>query len=295
MEPLASRLLACAGGGEESAVDGTAGIASPGIVAGSYRSASVAIPPFTRRLPGLAFYARAASIVWRAGRKAARGPYDDADWSRSSLEIFRALEAVGMRIEIDGVDRFSAVDGACVFIGNHMSTLETFLLPTIIRPTKPVTFIVKKELTDYPVFGHVMRSRDPVLVGRANPRDDLKAVLEGGAQRLRDGISIIVFPQTTRTPVFDPGAFNSIGVKLAKRAQVPVVPIALKTDAWGNGRLVKDIGRINPARTVHFLFGEPLRVNGAGATEHQQVIDFIRRNLLAWGGTVAAEPAATGE
>ena len=150
-----------------------------------------------------------------------------------------------------------------------------------------MTFIVKRELTQYPVFGHVMRSRDPILVGRENPREDLKAVLEGGTQRLQAGISIIVFPQTTRTPVFDPASFNSIGVKLAKRAQVPVVPIALKTDAWGNGRLVKDVGRIDPRREVHFAFGEPLRVQGNGAGEHQQVIDFVRRHLEAWGGTVA--------
>jgi 1-acyl-sn-glycerol-3-phosphate acyltransferase len=201
---------------------------------------------------------------------------------------------VGVRIEIDGVDRFAALEGPCVFVGNHMSTLETFLLPTIIRPFKPVTFVVKRELTDYPVFGHVMRSRDPVLVGRANPREDLRAVLEGGAQRLGAGISIVVFPQTTRTPVFDPEAFNSIGVKLARRAQVPVVPVALKTDAWGNGRLVKDIGRIDPSRTVHFLFGEPLPVRGTGAGEHQQVVDFIREHLLAWGGTVAAAEAPAG-
>ena len=268
-------------------MEGSAGIASPGLAAGAYRSPPFTPPLIARRLPSLAFYARAAPIVWRAGRKASRGPYDDGAWSRSSLEIFRALEAVGVRIEIDGVEGLAGVDGPCVFVGNHMSTLETFLLPTIIRPLKPVTFVVKKELAAYPVFGHVMRSRNPVLVGRANPRDDLRAVLEGGEQRLRAGISVVIFPQTTRTPVFDPSAFNSIGIKLARRAQVPVVPIALKTDAWGNGRIVKDIGRIDPAQTVHFRFGEPLRVTGTGATEQRQIVEFINRSLRGWGGTVA--------
>jgi len=41
-----------------------------------------------------------------------------------------------------------------------------------------------------------------------------------------------------RTVAFDPALFTSIGVKLAQRAGVPVVPLALLTDAWGNGRLV---------------------------------------------------------
>ena len=58
-----------------------------------------------------------------------------------------------------------------------------------------------------------------------------KAVLEGGKQRLQKGISIIVFPQTTRTVRFEPENFNSIGVKLAQRAKVPIIPLALRTDA----------------------------------------------------------------
>ena len=192
-----------------------------------------------------------------------------------------------MQFEITGTDHFSRLEGPCVFIGNHMSTLDAFVLPTIIQPLKPVTFVVKQSLVEYPIFGHLMRSRDPIVVGRTNPREDLKAVLEGGAERLQSGISIVVFPQTTRTALFDPAAFNSIGIKLAKRAQVPVVPLALKTDAWANGARLKDFGRIDPAKTVHFAFGEPLRVQGSGAAEHQQVVEFIRGHLVSWGGTVA--------
>jgi 1-acyl-sn-glycerol-3-phosphate acyltransferase len=111
-------------------------------------------------------------------------------------------------------------------------------------------------------------------------------------ERLQAGISIVVFPQKTRSPLFDPAAFNSIGIKLAKRAQVPVVPLALKTDAWGNGACLKDFGKIDPAKEVHIAFGEPLRVQGSGAAEHQQVVEFIRGNLEAWGGKVAHVPAA---
>jgi len=275
-------------------MSGPDGVASPEFVDGGYRTDRRRPSIFARTLPGLRFYLFAGPIVWLAGHRAGRGDYDDAAWSRSSLAILRALEGAGVRIEITGVDHFRTLDGPCVFVGNHMSTLETFVLPTVIRSWRPVTFIVKKELTDYPIFGPVMRSRDPVVVGRTNPRDDLKAVLEGGTERLRAGISIVVFPQTTRTPVFDPAAFNSIGIKLAKRAQVPVVPIALKTDAWGNGRLFKDIGRIDPAKTVHIEFGAPLRVQGTGAAEHQRVVDFIEERLRVWGGTVANGATATG-
>jgi 1-acyl-sn-glycerol-3-phosphate acyltransferase len=163
-----------------------------------------------------------------------------------------------------------------------MSTLETFVLPAIISQFKDVTFVVKQSLIDYPIFKHVMRSRDPITVGRSNPRDDLKAVLEGGAERLKAGRSIIIFPQTTRTPVFDPGSFNTIGVKLAKKAGVPVIPVALKTDAWSNGRILKDFGRILPSRSVHFAFGKPIRIMGRGNEEHAAIIEFIGSKLKEW-------------
>jgi 1-acyl-sn-glycerol-3-phosphate acyltransferase len=221
-------------------------------------------------------------IVIRASRKARRGRYDRSEWCRSSLEILRALEKAGVRVEVDGIDNFRALDGPCVFIGNHMSTLETFVLPVIIAPIRDTTFVVKQSLVEYPVFKHVMKSRNPVTVGRSNPRDDLKAVLEGGAERLKAGKSIIIFPQTTRTPVLDRNQFNTIGVKLAKRACVPVVPVALKTDAWGTGALFKDFGRIDPAKTVHIAFGKPLEIRDRGSEEHQQIIDFIEGKLKEW-------------
>jgi 1-acyl-sn-glycerol-3-phosphate acyltransferase len=163
-----------------------------------------------------------------------------------------------------------------------MSALETFVLPCIIQPLKDTTFVVKESLIDYPVFGPVMRSRNPVVVGRTNPREDLKAVLNGGTEILSSGRSIVIFPQTTRAPVFNPSEFNTIGVKLAKKADVPVVPIALKTDAWGNGRRLKDFGRIDPSKKVYFSFGKPMRVKNRGVEEHNAIIAYIEEHLKKW-------------
>ncbi len=247
-----------------------------------YRTESRKPSLFARFIPSVAFYASMLRIVMQASSKAKRGNYDTAEWCKSSLAMLRALEQSGIRIEIAGIDNFRSLAGPCVFIGNHMSTLETFVLPTIIAPIKEATFVVKQSLVEYPVFKHVMRSRNPITVGRSNPRDDLRAVLDGGTERLKAGISIIIFPQTTRTPIFIKEQFNTIGIKLAKRAEVPVVPVALKTDAWGNGRLLKDFGRIDPAKTVHFAFGKPLLIRDRGNEEHEQIIDFIRGKLEDW-------------
>jgi 1-acyl-sn-glycerol-3-phosphate acyltransferase len=63
---------------------------------------------------------------------------------------------------------------------------------------------------------------------------------------------------------------------------VPVVPIALKTDAWGLGRRLKDFGPIRPDKRVHIAFGDPLRITGSGKEAHQSVMDFIEKNVSAW-------------
>jgi len=106
---------------------------------------------------------------------------------------------------------------------------------------------------------------------------------------LHAGTSIVIFPQTTRTPAFDPGQFNTIGVKLAKKAGAPVVPIALKTDAWGTGTYLKDYGRIAPSRKAHIAFGEPLRIKDRGAEEHQKIIEFIIGKLAEWNKETTAK------
>lgn len=249
---------------------------------GNYRSPARALAPWRKCCPSLTFYSAMVGIVWRASRLAKQGRYSAQDWGASSARIITAMETAGVRFVIEGVENFTKQPGPCVFVGNHMSTLETFVLPTLIVNHKPVTFVVKKSLTEYPIFRHVMVSRNPVLVERSNPREDFKVVMEEGTKRLEAGISIVVFPQTTRTDTFDPAHFNSIGTKLAKRAGVPLIPVAVKTDAWGTGRIIKDFGPIDPAKTVHFAFGEPLQVMGSGQEAQAAVVAFIQEKLVAW-------------
>ncbi|WP_035244708.1 lysophospholipid acyltransferase family protein [Desulfonatronovibrio hydrogenovorans] len=232
-------------------------------------------------VPGLYFYLRMLGTVFKAARKARKG-YTDQDWIESSLEIIKHLETVDCRFFIDGKKNFINLEGPCVFVANHMSTLETFALASIIRPHRPLTFVVKESLVRYPVFKHVMQSRNPMVVSRKNPRQDFRVVMEEGQDRLSRGISVVIFPQARRTSRFDPEKFNSMGIKLARKAGVPVIPLALKTDAWSAGRLLKDFGKIRPERFIHFSFGPPLVVQGNGREEHQKVISFIRTNLEKW-------------
>lgn len=242
-----------------------------------YRTPGRKIGRIARRFPTPIFYLKLLKIVLNAGRAARRGRYTGEDWIRSSRETLRALEAVGVRVTIGGTAAFIGLDSPCVFAGNHMSVLETFLLPSIIQSHREVTFVAKKELLGYPAFGAVLASRRPIVVSRQDPRQDLEIVLREGESRLRSGISVIVFPQNTRMPVFDPTRFNSLGVKLARRAGVPVIPVALQTATWGTGRWMKDFGRIRPEIPVRIIFGEPIPVRGNGREAQAKLIGFISR------------------
>jgi 1-acyl-sn-glycerol-3-phosphate acyltransferase len=250
----------------------------------SYHSPNKPTSWFVRRNPTPVFYAKILMIVLKASRLSKKGAYTAGRWIQSSLDTVKALESVGGCFEIQNLAVPQKLESPCVFISNHMSILETFVLPCLIQPYHDVTFVVKESLISYPLFKHVMRSRNPIVVSRINPRQDLRTVLEEGQNRLNTNISVIIFPQTTRSIHFDHEKFNSLGVKLAKRGKVPIIPIALKTDAWGLGRKFKDFGKIQPDKPVHIAFGDPMQVQGSGKEEHKFIVDFITRKLNAFGG-----------
>ena len=230
----------------------------------------------------LYFTLKYAEVVLKTRRQAIKGKYDTKAWADSSIYIFRFIEKAGGVFRISGMENISKDRGPVVFIGNHMSTLETMVLPGIIAPHREVTFVVKQSLVSHPLFGHVMRSRDPIVVGRTDPRKDFEEVMTKGMELLSKGTSIIIFPQSTRSVEFRPEEFNSLGVKLAKKAGVNVVPFALKTDFWGQGKLIKEIGPLDSKKTIHFKFGESFPITSPGKAENQRIIDFILKALKEW-------------
>ena len=238
---------------------------------------------FTRLFPTLSYYFRVFFVVQRASTAAKKGQYDSVDWYNSSVEVVKNLEKTGCRLEVTGLEHLQGIDKPVVFIGNHMSTLETFVLPSLIMPQGiDLSYVIKRSLVEYPIFGDVVKARDPVVVDRVNPREDLKTVMQEGAKRLEQGRSLIIFPQHTRTVDFNPKKFNTIGVKLAQKSGAMVVPVALLTWAWSSGKKFKDFGPIIPERKIHFAFGEPMEISGKGQEEHQRIVEFIQQHLERW-------------
>ena len=232
--------------------------------------------------PTLYFYIKLVSIFAVANDQAIKGTMNDFNWIKASDEIFRAWEKAGGKICIEGMENLKKVDGPVVFVGNHMSSHETLVMACVIHPVKRVLYVMKKNLVNFPLFGAVTTAREPIIVGRENPREDLQIVLGEGKKRLENGKSVIIFPQKTRTKYFNEKEFNSLGVKLAQKNNVPIIPLSVLTDAWENGKLIKDLGKMNMKKRTRYAFGEPMKVKNSSEA-HRYVLDFIKGKLIEWG------------
>jgi 1-acyl-sn-glycerol-3-phosphate acyltransferase len=236
----------------------------------------------------LIYYTQLFNIILAESLIARKMPYEGKTWAKGSIGVLKIVESAGGKFYISGLKALSDHKGPVVYVANHMSLLDTLVLPCIMLSFGKVTFVVKEGLLKYPVLGTIIRAIHPIAVTRENPRQDLKTVLNKGLNILSNGCSIIIFPQATRNAIFDETTFNSLGVKLAQRANVPVVPVALKTDFQGNGKIIKDMGPVDPSKKLYIKFGEPMFVEGKGQVIHQKIIEFISNNLKAWGAQVHA-------
>ncbi len=238
----------------------------------------------------ISFYFQIVKIVFETWQKARKGALDGSCWSQQSLKILKAVESNGGIVHIEGLDNIRNAKGPVVFISNHMSTLETFIFPYVILP-KDFTFIIKKSLLAHPLMGGILRAVKAIAVTRKNPREDLRTVLIKGVENLNIGRSLLIFPQSTRTFHIDPAQFNTLGIKLAVKARVPVIPIAVKTDFWGTGKFIRDFGPIGKVREVYITIGEPMMIQGNGREEHKEIIQFIRSHLIQWSGLSPISPS----
>ncbi len=243
-------------------------------------------PPILRSLCfHLAFL---GGLLRRSRHLAVRGKFDEEAHAAAGLTYLRHVERAGGKFHVAGLDCLDRTSEPVVVAGNHMSFCETFVLAAMVGARKhKISFIIKESLARYPLFGPVVSSTHPILVTRKNPREDLKRVMKLGAEALAQGRSVIVFPQNRRRLTFRASEFNSIGAKLARRAQVPLVPMALRTDFLLPGRIFLDFGPIKPERPLYFEFGPALSPTGQSKDTHRQTVAFIVDRLRKWGVPVA--------
>ncbi len=221
--------------------------------------------------------------------------FDYAQWAKTCMASVNFAERLGGIVTFDGFEQRAAYHGPVVYVSNHMSTLETMVFPTTLLSFGKLAIILKKSLTEIPLVGASAVHVGCIGVTRKNAREDLKTVLTEGGKRLAQGHSVLLFPQGTRQAIFDSKRFNTLGSKLAERAGVPVVPLAVKTDFLQTGKWIKDFGVVDPNKPIRFACGPVLPASLGARETHDQSVAFIEAKLREWGLPVASNCASPVE
>lgn len=229
--------------------------------------------------PSISFYSQLIQQVLSSAFLAKKGVYSHEELRKNSQKIFQTLEKTGLKITLEGLEHVSNTDPV-VFSSNHNSGLETFLMPGLIAQ-KDISFIVKDSLMNYPAFGQILEATDAIPVTRNNPREDFKTIMEKGSEMIQKENSIMIFPQGKREPIFNPENMSSMGNKLAKKNNIPLIAVALKTDAQLPGKILKDFGKIKPQNDLHISFSPPISSKNSKDAA-LQINNFIESEINSW-------------
>lgn len=226
-------------------------------------------------------------------RSAAGGKLSRESWSVLGHKATAKIEYLGANVYCDGFEILGKVDGPVVYVANHMSMLETIVLPPFLMEQRNLAIVLKNSLMQLPYFGATFRSLDPIGISRRDPRADLRAVLEQGEAKLKGGASVLLFPQGTRNMCFNVTQFNTLGEKLSRAANVPMLPIALCTDFAPPGRILRDFGPVYPDRPIRFSMGPLIDPDEPRQLRHKIAVNFIAERLQTWGIEVVRESGET--
>ena len=129
-----------------------------------------------------------------------------------------------------------------VVVSNHQGQWETFYYQYLFFP---LTTLLKRELLLIPVWGWALWLLRPIAIDRGSPRSSLKKVLVEGGVKLNKGFVILFFPEGTRSKPDEVGKFARSGFELAKRNEVPVLPLAHNSGScWPAHKFLKYPGNI---------------------------------------------------
>jgi len=161
----------------------------------------------------------------------------------------------GVKVKVEGVENVRG-EGPYLFMSNHQGAYDIFA----IEGHLPFHFkwLAKKELFSIPVLGWAMAAAGYIAIDREGTRETVKAMNEA-ARKIHDGMSVVIFPEGSRSPDGSIQPFKKGGFSLAIKSGVPIIPIAIigSREIMAKERLVVRSGEIriridHPIETQHY-------------------------------------------
>ncbi len=190
-------------------------------------------------------------------------------WARKLVHLS------GTTVTVRGAEHIKR-DRPVLIVANHQSNFDIPILLGYVDV--PKGFIAKVELETFPVVNRWMRLMQCVFMDRENMRQSAKAIMQG-IKNLKNGYTMVVFPEGTRSEdggllEFKPGA-----LKLATKSGVDVLPITI---SGSKDIMTKGSKRIRPAE-VTLTISEPIEMTDALKQDTflltEKIRDVIESNL----------------
>jgi len=188
-----------------------------------------------------------------------------SQWARTSLAL------AGLRVHIEGQERLNP-QNTYIFMPNHASFLDTLLAFAYIPGDS--RNIIKEEVFSIPLLGLILRRSGHIPLDRENPWKALKS-LRQAADLLKEGISVVVFPEGTRTPNGDIQEFKTALFILPIRSRIPVVPVLIEGTfhALKRGNIL-----VNPV-PLKLTFFDPIPADSFGVRDRRIYAEKVRQVL----------------
>ena len=181
------------------------------------------------------------------------------------------LFAAGVKVRVDGLQNIDP-DQAYVFAANHQSQFDIFVLLGHL----PIQFrwLAKKELFRIPFLGVGMKGAGYIPIDRSNRKEAFKSI-DLAAARVREGTSVVIFPEGTRTVDGTLQSFKKGGFHLAIKSKRPVVPVSVS----GTFAILPKKGfRIRP-QTVLIYLGDPVPTADISVQDRDWLISETRKRI----------------
>ncbi|RKQ31369.1 lysophospholipid acyltransferase family protein [Oceanobacillus halophilus] len=134
----------------------------------------------------------------------------------------KVIEYTGTDVHVKGQEKIP--DGAVLYVANHQGLFD--ILTILGYLGKPVGFIAKKEIKRLPIISTWMELIHCVFIDRADRRQSIRAIQQG-TNNLKNGHSMVIFPEGTRGEGREINEFKAGSFRLGTKANVPIVPLAI--------------------------------------------------------------------